>query len=214
MYHISSKCGIPIFKFSKNKPIPGHQRKYPVRPSCKRRERGKAKHGFQRKRGRVIPWDGDVDGPAPTGRSAHRKTRSSGSGMDFSAVPVSAPLLPLFSKGRSSPRRMGPNGSVNRLENRRRICRQPFSLQNADTGDSPLPHRPRTTALPPRQETKKAVYNASGVTAQFPLTVCSSRKTGCRNYLSNFAAHLTTHLPLPLQKINLACASVWRTGGS
>ena len=63
-----------------------------------------------------------------------------------------------------------------------RICRQPFSGSRTPirrfpvSPIAPAHHSPSR----PRQETEKAVYNASGVTVSSP-TVCSSRKTG---YLS------------------------------
>ena len=126
-------------------------------PSLQTPGTGKAEHGFQRKGGTRHPvGPADPDGPCSSRQvSTSEQPRPSGSGgMDFAAVPslqrrpsAPAPLL----RGRSSPRRHAvPDGSVSRLENRRRICRQPV-LQGSRTPMrqlSPAPPPPRrTTAL-------------------------------------------------------------------
>ena len=66
----------PYFQvFSKNRPFPVIKAKYPVRPSLQTPGTGKAKHGFQRKRGRVIPWDGDETAPLrPAGQHIGKPT--------------------------------------------------------------------------------------------------------------------------------------------
>ena len=130
LYHIPSKCGIPIFKFFQKT---GHSRSSKrntqyARP-CKHREQAKQNmasrgKGAASSRGTAMrrPRSGRQvsTSESPPKRQRRYGLRSS-SGLSGSHCSRSSP------KGRSSPRRMGPNGSVNRLENRRRICRQPFS---------------------------------------------------------------------------------------
>ena len=167
LYHIPSKCGIPIFKFFQKT---GHSRSSKrntqyARP-CKHRERAKQNmasrgKGAASSRGTAMrrPRSGRQvsTSESPPKRQRRYGLRSS-SGLSGSHCSRSSP------KGRSSPRRMGPNGSVNRLENRRRICRQPFS-------GSRTPMR-RLSRSP---------------TAQQKNRLCISLCTGgaaCRNYFS------------------------------
>ena len=191
LYHIPSKCGIPIFKFFQKT---GHSRSSKrntqyARPR-KRREQAKQNmassgKGAASSRGTAMrrPRSGrQVSTSESPPKRQRRYGLLSSSGLSGSQCSRSSP------KGRSSPRRMGPNGSVNRLENRRRICRQPFSGSRTPIRRFPVSPTAHAHHSPsrPRQETEKAVYYASGVTVSSP-TVCSSRKTG---YLS-----MSRHLP-------------------
>ena len=173
LYHIPSKCGIPIFKFFQKT---GHSRSSKrntqyARP-CKRRERAKQNmasrgKGAASSRGTAMrrPRSGRQVSTSenPLKRQRRYGLRSS-SGLSGSHCSRSSP------KGRSSPRRMGPNGSVNRLENRRRICRQPFSGSRTPIRRFPVSPTAHAHHSPsrPRQETEKAVYRASGATDTCP----------------------------------------------
>ncbi len=179
LYHIPSKCGIPIFKFfSKNRPFPVIKAKYPVRPSLQTPGTGKAKHGFQRKRGRVIPWDGDETAPLrPAGQHIGKPAQAAAevwTSQQFRSQRL--PLLPApLLKGAVLPGGWVPMGPSTVWKTGGGFAGSRSPAPERRCGGSPAPPPPRRTTAPPapRQETEKAVYRVSGATVSSPAA-CSS----------------------------------------
>ena len=192
LYHIPSKCGIPIFKFFQKT---GHSRSSKrntqyARP-CKRRERAKQNMASRGK------------GAASSRGTAMRRPRSGAAGQHIGKPAQAAaevwtsqqfrsqrfPVLPApLLKGAVLPGGWVPTGLSTVWKTGGGFAGSHSPVPERRYGDSLSPPPPtRTTAPPaPGQETEKAVYNASGVTVSSP-TACSSRKTG---YLS-----MSRHLP-------------------
>ena len=201
LYHIPSKCGIPIFKFFQKT---GHSRSSKrntqyARP-CKHRERAKQNmasrgKGAASSRGTAMrrPRSGRQvsTSESPPKRQRRYGLRSS-SGLSGSHCSRSSP------KGRSSPRRMGAQ----------RVC-QPFGkpaadlqaavlrFQNTDTEIPCLPHRPRAPQpLPPPAGDGKGRIQCLRGDGQFPHRLL---------FLKN---RILVHEPPPPGK-KIACASVY-----
>ena len=201
LYHIPSKCGIPIFKFfQKTVQSRSSKRNTQYARPCKRRERAKQNmasrgKGAASSRGTAMrrPRSGrQVSTSESPPKRQRRYGLLSSSGLSGSQCSRSSP------KGRSSPRRMGPNGSVNRLENRRRICRQPFSGSRTPIRRFPVcPPPPRAPQpLPPPAGDGKGRIQCLRGDGQFPRRLL---------FLKN---RILVHKPPPPGK-KIACASVY-----
>ncbi len=162
----------PYFQvFSKNRPFQVIKAKYPVRPSLQTPGTGKAKHGFQRKRGRVIPWDGDETAPLrPAGQHIGKPAQAAAevwTSQQFRSQRF--PVLPLFLKGAVLPGVMDPMGSVNRLETGGEFANSHSPVPERRCGDSCSPTAQAHHSPPgPGRRREKAVYRASGVTVTSP----------------------------------------------
>ncbi len=173
----------PYFQvFSKNRPFPRHQSANTQYARCPANAGNGAKQNMappEEKGPRHPVGRRCRRPPLRAGRSAHRKAAPKRPQRRYGLRQQVLPGLsgsqcsrcPLL-KGAVLPGGCGPNGSVNRLENRRRICsRQPFSGSRTPIRRFPaLPHRPRAPQPlpPPAGDGTSAVYNVSGVDGQFP----------------------------------------------